>query len=173
MNPRCMWGFFFACIFLYMAIVSSSILEDRLQIDGRRSIIEIHIDHLGNEHQFVYMSSNDYIIDLTSSANRLNNQLHDKELRSNFNEFFSDDNIRDGNMSFEFSTQQEFFVILRERFANAIGIDAIKIGRQLSKLTDLQLKNLFGYNNLQTFNLRNKLNTILSIVQNIRDQVGE
>lgn len=39
-----------------MPIVSSQIVEDRAQIDGRRSIRERHVDHAGNEQFVSYLA---------------------------------------------------------------------------------------------------------------------
>jgi hypothetical protein len=49
-------------------IVSSVITEDRRQVDGRRSIIETHVDHVGAAVQVFYLAESDADVTATMAA---------------------------------------------------------------------------------------------------------
>lgn len=63
-----------------MSIVTSTIVEDRIQIDGRRSIIERHVDDLGVEHLVFYLaeSKEDVEAMLPIRAAQIDQQLADQ-----------------------------------------------------------------------------------------------
>lgn len=60
-------------------IVSSTLTVDNVQVDGRRVVVETHIDDGGNQYQISYMASADTDLDahLAQSAISLNNQVAD------------------------------------------------------------------------------------------------
>lgn len=68
-----------------MAIVTSEIREDAVQADGRRYIIEVHTDHTGQEHCFVWMAEavQDATAILPSRAVWLADYLAQQEIEAN------------------------------------------------------------------------------------------
>lgn len=72
-----------------MPIISSIITEDRVQIDGRRKIIEAHTDHLNIIHYRNYIADNNFIPNLTESADIINNILIQTEIDNNVDEIES------------------------------------------------------------------------------------
>lgn len=66
-------------------IISSEIVEDRIQIDGRRQIRERHTESDGLSHDVVYMAEADVDVDAEMSARVpvLETQLTEAELQAN------------------------------------------------------------------------------------------
>lgn len=69
-----------------MSIVLSTVFSDRIQVDGRRKIIEHHTDHLGVLHTKYYLADSEYEPNLTESAALIEDQLAQQELEENLNE---------------------------------------------------------------------------------------
>jgi len=51
-----------------MPIVSSSIVEDRVQRDGRRSVRERHVDHAGETQEVAYLAEADADVNVMMAA---------------------------------------------------------------------------------------------------------
>jgi len=66
-----------------MPIISSSIVEDSAQVDGRRWVREQHIDQLGIKYYRVYMAEVGQIVDLIVGAEIVLVQLIADELAAN------------------------------------------------------------------------------------------
>jgi hypothetical protein len=66
-------------------IVSSVITEDRRQVDGRRSIIETHVDHVGAAVQVFYIAEAGADVAATMAARipMLNAQAIEAEVAAN------------------------------------------------------------------------------------------
>ena len=71
-----------------MPIVSSIVTEDRQQIDGRRSIVERHVDHLGVEYSCFYMAEahDDAAASLAARAAQIEADLAAAEIAANLAE---------------------------------------------------------------------------------------
>ena len=92
-----------------MAIISSQVIEDQAQKDGRRSIRERHIDHLGTYHFVQYLADVGMDINAIMLARIpfINTMLVDNEeqkLISKFEEEHSDPTA----YTFNFTTKQAF-----------------------------------------------------------------
>jgi hypothetical protein len=68
-----------------MPIVKSTITEDRQQVDGRRSIHEVHVDHLGEHYAVDYIaeSGDDVQASLTARAAQIEADLTAAEIAAN------------------------------------------------------------------------------------------
>lgn len=68
-----------------MPIVSSVVLEDRVQVDGRRSVSELHTDHLGVQYPVSYMAEakDDVGVVLVARAAQLEADLAAAEIAAN------------------------------------------------------------------------------------------
>ncbi len=71
-----------------MSIETSEIVEDSIQIDGRRHIREVHTDHVGVEHHYVWMAEAGQDVDIVMSnrASRLPDHLAQQEIEANMAE---------------------------------------------------------------------------------------
>ena len=71
-----------------MPIVSSEIREDAAQVDGRRHIREVHMDHTGREHHFTWMAGlgQDAATILPTRAAWLTDRLAQQEIDANMQE---------------------------------------------------------------------------------------
>lgn len=71
-----------------MSIVTSEIREDSTQADGRRHIREVHTDHVGVEHHFLWMadSGQDASAVLAARASALPARLAAREIEANMQE---------------------------------------------------------------------------------------
>ena len=71
-----------------MPIVSSIITIDRVQVDGRRKIIETHTDHLGGVHEQRYTaeSAQNVSVGLVARAAAIQQRLADEETEANLAE---------------------------------------------------------------------------------------
>lgn len=71
-----------------MAIVQSRIESDAVQADGRRYITEVHVDHVGGRHEFVWMAEPDQDVAsiLPGRATWLADYLAQQELAENLAE---------------------------------------------------------------------------------------
>jgi len=71
-----------------MSIDASEIREDTIQIDGRRHIREVHTDHVGVEHHFVWMAEPGQNVSgvMTARAAWLPDYLAEQEIDANMEE---------------------------------------------------------------------------------------
>lgn len=75
-----------------MPITSSVIIEDAIQIDGRRRITERHADHLGGVHNVSYIAEAgaDAALMLPTRALLIEDQLAAAEIAANIEEALGD-----------------------------------------------------------------------------------
>lgn len=68
-----------------MPIVSSEIVEDRVQVDGRRSVHERHTDDQGRVHEVAYLAEagENVTTAMNSRVAQINAQLVEAELAAN------------------------------------------------------------------------------------------
>jgi len=64
-----------------MAIISSEVVEDRVQADGRRQIREKYIDDEGAEHFHSYLADASHVIDLVTYKLKLETDITARKAR--------------------------------------------------------------------------------------------
>lgn len=156
-----------------MPITSSTIAEVGAQRDGRRWVLERHIDHLGIEHvrHWLATAAEDLNVALAAYALRLLNELRDAEIGSNIAAILADGRL--AVTSTNYSTGTENFAALRTAYQSATRTEAIFAGDFLASLTDAQLRNLFGFTQAEVTTLRtNKLTPATNAATTIRASTG-
>lgn len=158
-----------------MSIVSSVILSDSPQKDGRRDIRELHIDHLGVEHLRYYLAAVEAGIDVSAAlmayANRLPGDLRDAEIDANIYSVTTQGAAADVNLLH--STAAQNFNALRRAYKSMSNTEAIFAGEFLSSMTDAKLRDAFGLTATQVTTLRtNKLTPAASAATTIRNSTG-
>lgn len=141
-----------------MSIVSSIILEDHAQADGRRAIHEQHTDNLGLLYDVLYLAeaATDAAAMLTTHATNLAVQLQTNEITTNVQRA-----LLQQTWTTNYSTLAQFRAALRAFYQTCSQWDATRIGNFINSLglTDTQLANVFGLANpsQQLTNLKNLL----------------
>lgn len=157
-----------------MAIISSEIAEDRAQIDGRRSIREVHTDDLGEQHVVTYLAEAgaDVTLILPERAAQIDASLVEAEHQSNLS---STSDADGGGTTFKRTTLAQFLTRLRAVYATATGLKAVLIGRFFHSLnlTDDQLKTLFGINQGQVSGLRDRFLRQSNLVDSVLAETGQ
>lgn len=76
-----------------MPITSSTIIEDAAQIDGRRRIRELHVDHVGGVHEVSYLAgaADNAAAMLPVRAALIESQLAAAEIAENVQEALGDE----------------------------------------------------------------------------------
>lgn len=156
-----------------MSIVSSSILQDNRQRDGRRQITEQHIDHLGIEYQRGYLAepSFDAVAALPANAARIVSDTQAAEIAANIDAITTLG--AQAILTFLYSTAGQLRTALRAAYKSATQTQAVFIGDFLSSLSDAQLQAAFGLTAPQVAVLRlNKLSPAASAAATIRSTDG-
>lgn len=157
-----------------MSIVSSQIVEDRAQADGRRAIRERHTDHIGRHQEVTYLAESGANATTTMNNRVAQIEAHSKatEILANLNNALSDDTPAP---TFDYSTQQEFSSALRELFKLSRGRDALRLGWYVESfnLTNNQLANLFGITAGQATTLQTKLDNMAAAYEAMLAEVGQ
>lgn len=139
------------------AIVSSVIIEDAAQKDGRRWITERHTDQLGKTYDVVYIAIEGANVNtaLAARATQINQQLIDRETAANVQRAIDSAAAPILN----YSAASDFRSALRERYKSATGWDAIRLGSFINGLglSDGQLTAIFGVSGAQLTSLKTKL----------------
>lgn len=155
-------------------IVSSTIDDDRPQFDGRRWIIERHVDNASVARIISYLAAQaaDANALLAAHAAQLTLKLSDDEIQENIAEVISVGSL--ATPSLIYSTAADNFSALRQVYLTATDRQAIMIGDFLSTLTDTQLRNAFNMTLAQVTTLRtNKLTPAATIAAQIRAAMGQ
>ncbi len=153
-------------------IVSSKIIEDRAQRDGRRDVCELHVDHLGVSHEFRYLaeSAADVAAVMVGRVSQLNAQLASHEIAHNLD---SIETRGEGSPATEFTTVTQTIAEVRIRFQQAHGLAACRIAKWLLGRTDAQLRAAFGINLPQVVSLRSRLQAKANAGDTAANQEGE
>jgi hypothetical protein len=157
-----------------VTIVSSIIIEDSPQIDGRRWIRERHTDSLGVPHDRVYMAAAKFDTStiLTVDAASIDAQLTADEIAANIASVLAFGS--QATLNFSYSTTVQNRSAIRGAYASATQLQAIMIGDFLNTLTDAQLQNVFGLTAGQVTTLRaNKLTPAANTAAAIRATTGQ
>lgn len=157
-----------------MSIVSSTIIEDRPQIDGRRHICERHTDHTGRVHDIRYMAATADNVN-TFMANRVatlesqlaNGELNDNEARATEGPFVAPTLVH--------CTAGQVRTRIRELFRVATAWQVCRLAWYIQRLglTDNQLKAVFGVNDAQLVGLKAKLTSLEAKYNDVSDEVGQ
>jgi hypothetical protein len=156
-----------------MPIESSTIAEVGTQRDGRRWVLEKHIDHLGIEHvrNWLAEAGEDLDFALASYAIRLLDDLRDAEIQRNVANVMADGRLAE--TSTVYSTAMQGINALRAAYQDATRTEAIFTGDFLGSLTDAQLRNAFSITQAQVGSLRtNKLTPAENAASTIRAASG-
>ena len=156
-----------------MSIVSSEIITNDLQGDGRRKIVERHTDHLGVESLAHYRAEPGFDVDARLLARAL-------VLEEGHNEHERHRNVRKilngrppGSVTFDYTARPVFHDRLRELYAKATGTDSLYISRYFDTLTNALLRDIFGMTNPQVNQLRERFAVDIAIIADINAAVGE
>lgn len=157
-----------------MSIVSSSILSDSPQRDGRRWIVAQFIDQIGQAYTQTYLAPNsgfDIATRLTADAATIDLQITLNEIAANINAIQTLGSL--AAPTFVYSTVAANVSALRGAYQNATQVQAIMIGDFLNSLTNGQLQTAFGMTTLQIVSLRlNFLTPAANTATTIRASTG-
>jgi leucyl aminopeptidase (aminopeptidase T) len=154
-------------------IVSSAILDDAQQIDGRRWIAERHTDHLGLVYEFRYLCAavTDAAALMAARVASINADLTAREIAANIAAVSTLGS--QAVPTFSYSTTAQNVAALRAAYASATQTQAIFTGEYLGSLTDAQLQSAFGLTAGQVTTLRaNKLTSATTAANTIRAASG-
>ncbi len=157
-----------------MAIVSSVIIENSPQHDGRFWSGERHTDQLGLIYEF--RSLLDAGTNATTVMNNriasINNDLIAREIAANITSVLSDGSL--ATIHLNYSTAVVNFAALRGLYQFMTRTEAIFAGDFLSSLTNAQLQTAFSLTLAQVTTLRtNKLTPAATAASTIRASVGQ
>lgn len=157
-----------------MPVVSSTIVEDAPQADGRRWIVERHADHLGVARFLRYMAAQGLNVTaiMTARIAGLNAELTRNEVEANIASVIA--HGKDAIIVRDYSTVAQNAAGLREAYRNSTRLEAIMMGDYLATLTDGQLQAAFGLTAGQVTTLRtSKLTPAVTQAAAIRIAVGQ
>ena len=161
---------------LFMAtIIESVVVEDSVQADGRRCIRERYTDSLGSIYEVTYLAEaeQDVTTILLTRAQQILEQVERQEIDTLSSWANAIDDEVPQNESFRYTSPALYYARLRERFQGATGLRAMRIGVRLAPLANAQLRTIFSYTAAQATTLRTKLNAMVALVGDVRNQVGE
>jgi hypothetical protein len=154
-------------------ITSSITAEVSTQRDGRRWVLEKHLDHLGIEHvrHWLATANDDLVAALANYAQRLLDALRDAEIGRNIGNVLADGRLAVTTTGY--STNLENINALRAAYQSSTRTEAIFIGDFLGSLSDAQLRNAFDITQAQVTTLRtNKLVPAENAANTIRASTG-
>ncbi len=126
-----------------MPIVSSAVIDDRAQRDGRRAVREQHVDDQAVVYTVDYLAEQgaDTAAPLAARAVQLAADLAAAELAANVQAAYAQ-----GAATFRWATVAAFRTAVRQAFQTATAWDAARLGKYISGLglTDNQYQTIFG-----------------------------
>ena len=157
-----------------MAIVSSAIVEDHAQADGRRWIRERHTDQVGLLYEFAWLAAaaQDAPAVMNARVASINVDLIAAEIGRNVADVLANGSLASPRIVY--GTAAQSFAGLRAAYATATRTDAIMIGDFLGTLTDGQLQTAFSMTAGQVTTLRTaKLTPAATLAASIRAAAGQ
>lgn len=157
-----------------MPIVSSVIVEDRTQVDGRRSVRERHIDQVDAVQFVAYLAlaGVDVAAIMAARVALLDAALIANEIDRNMADVSANGSL--AVIRIVHSTVAQNAAALRAFYATATQEQAVMIGDFLSTLTNGQLQTAFSLTAGQVTALRtNKLSPAASLAASLRAAVGQ
>jgi hypothetical protein len=156
-----------------MTIASSETVSVSTQRDGRRYVLERHIDHLGVAHERTWLAgaADNLAAALSAYATTLLEILRDREISANIASILSDGSL--ATITLQHSTAGENRTALRDAYRTVTRVEAVMIGDYLNTLTNNQLATAFGITTGEAATLRtNKLEPAATIASGIRSATG-
>ena len=156
-----------------MPILSSSVVVDAAQLDGRRHVIEHHTDHVGVIHPVFYLAEAgaDVTLPLAARATQIADGLRETEVADNLGRILS------GEPLTAITTVHVDGATLRQRlrllFQTATGEPACRLAVFLQSLTDAQLRAIFGITQAQVPTLRTRLQARIDKLNALLAEAGE
>lgn len=127
------------------SMVTSEIVEDSPQADGRRHVRERHVDSVGAVYRVSYLAEQPDDVEAIAAARAplLIEQSEQAEIRRNLDNALSDDVPAPTTL---YTTSQQTGLALRELWKESIGRDAYRIAWYVNSfgLNDAQLMAFFG-----------------------------
>ncbi len=157
-----------------MPIVSSIIVEDHVQQDGRRSIAERHTDQTGGVQFARYLAEVAADADATMAArvSDLNAGLITNEIGRNIVQVITLGSL--AVPTFVHSTVAQNAATLRAFYQVSTQLQAVMIGDFLNTLTNAQIATAFSITTQQAATLRtNKLAPAAALAADIRAAAGQ
>lgn len=157
-----------------MSIVSSAIVEDSVQKDGRRWVRERHLDQVGLEYVIAYLaqSADNATTIMNARATQLALDITAAEIAANVAQIMVAGSL--ASPTFIYSTMLQSRNALRLAYQNSTRIEAVMIGDFLSSLTDAQLQAAFSMTAGQVTTLRsNRLTPAAATASAIRAAAGQ
>lgn len=157
-----------------MAIASSETVSIAPQADGRRYVLERHIDHLGVIHERTWLAgaADNLAAALSAYATTLLDILRDREIASNITDILANGSL--ATITLQHSTAAQNRSALRDAYRTATRVEAVMIGDYLNTLTNAQLATVFNITTQQAATLRtNKLEPAATTAAAIRAAAGE
>jgi len=152
-----------------MSVVSSIIVEDRVQRDGRRSIGELHTDHVGATYYFTYLAlaSDDVQARMVARVADIEQGLSDSECNSM---------IAEGALRpFVHATAAALRNRVRQAYRNGTQLEACRIAAFVVSLglSDAQYTAAFGVSGAQLTALKAKLSNQAAKYNAILTEAGQ
>lgn len=154
-----------------MPIVSSQIVADDPQIDGRRHVAERHTDHVGVQHfvRYIAAAADDVNAIMAARVAPLEAQLKASEASRNLA------NISSGNWTYtaDWNTGAEMQAAVRAAYPK---MNEMRVGWTagfLNTLGDAALQNMFGITQPEVAALRSRLSARYAELQAVLTAVGE
>ena len=155
-----------------MSIASSLIVEDRAQVDGRRSVREHHTDHVGEVHAIAYLAESgaDVSAALAPRAAQLEALLSDRDIQQNVARIMAGDYA---DVSAQHASLGEIRAAIRALYQTGSGEIIGRLAGFLLTLTDAQLRTLFNMTQAQVNALKTRLQARFNELTAMLAAVGE
>ena len=155
-----------------MPITSSVIIEDAVQIDGRRHCAERHTDHLGLAHVVRYMAEAgaDVAAAMSARVAQLDAQLVGQELQKDLALILSGDYAE---VTAQYASLSDVRAFLRAFYSTATGEQVGRMAGFLLTLTDAQLRTLFNMTQTQVNQLKTRLQARVDALNAVLTAAGE
>jgi len=141
-----------------MAIVSSEIIEDQVQIDGRRSVCEKHVDHTGKEFFCRYRAPSDLDVSKTmlGRVSEIEQYSVDRELRDILDMAEAGEDITD--LKPEYTTKEDAINnLINNWFWNKQAWVAWNMVDLVDSLEDIYLTGTVGVSSKSVSDLRDRV----------------
>ena len=155
-----------------MSIVSSQVVEDHAQRDGRRAVREHHTDHLGVVHAVSYLAeaAADVQTALAARAPQITQVLADAEIARSMSAIY------DGNfaaVTAQHATLADIRAAIRVAYQTETGERIGRLAGFLLTLTDAQLRTLFNMTQTQVNQLKTRLQSKVDTMTALLSLAGE
>lgn len=138
-----------------MPIVSSFVVDDQVQADGRRWIRERYVDHVGGVHERVYLALANFVVNLAAQIAAIEQRLVDAEINQNLAKIYADGPL--AVVSVVHASTAQNGAALRAAYKVATREQVWALGAFLDTLSNAQLGNLFNLAGAELTALRTRL----------------